>query len=514
MSETTLPSVIEHMLQPEFYPHPVQQSIKLMQTHASFVLLTGDYAYKVKKNVDFGFLDYSTLEKRHHFCKEELRMNRQIAPQVYLDVVAIASLGDRYQLDGKGDIVEYAVKMVQFPQDALFINLFERGALTEQHMEDLGRVVANFHAETRTDDKIRSYGTVSQIRKAIDENYQQTESYIGGPQTQTQFQETKAFSDRFFDRRPSLFQQRIEGDRIRECHGDLHLKNIALWPDKIFLFDRIEFNKTFRFVDVMYDIGFAVMDIDSRGRPDLANAFLNTYIEHTGDWSGLQVLPLYLSRQAYVRAKVTSFLLDDPNISDERKHNAQSTAANYYQQAWKYTQQQQGRLILMSGLSGSGKTTLARRLARRINAIHIRSDVVRKHLAGIPLHQRGGDEIYTAEMTQKTYGKLLELGLILAREGYAVILDAKYDRQGLRADAIAAAEKQGFNLKILHCCAPMPVLRERLNQRSSQAVSDATANLLESQQAAAEPFTEAERVYVQTIDSTQSLESQLQQLKV
>jgi aminoglycoside phosphotransferase family enzyme/predicted kinase len=441
MTQTTVPALIQQMMQPGFYPHPVKEPIQLMQTHVSYVFLTGDYAYKVKKPMNFGFLDFSTLEYRQHFCSEELRMNQPIAPEIYLEVLPITHKGDTFVLGGTGQPVEYVLKMCQFPQEALFIEMFEQGKLTEGHMEELGRVVAQFHAKAQTNDYIRSFGEVSKIREAIDENYQQTENYIGGPQTQQQFDETKDFTDRFFEEQQELFATRRENNSIRECHGDLHLRNICLWNDKIQLFDRIEFNEPFRFVDVMYDVAFAVMDLEARGSKNLGNAFLNTYVEQTGDWEGLQVLPLYLSRQAYVRAKVTSFLLDDPGVPDEAKQEAAAVASDYYRLAWEYTKRNEGRLILMSGLSGSGKTTVARHLARRLGAIHLRSDAVRKHLAGIPLEQPGGDELYTPAMSEKTYKRLLELGIKLASQGFPVILDAKYDRQAFREEAIALFQK-------------------------------------------------------------------------
>ncbi|RAM50593.1 MAG: adenylyl-sulfate kinase [Hapalosiphonaceae cyanobacterium JJU2] len=506
----SIPPLIEQMLQPGFYPHAVQEPVQLIQTHVSYVLLTGDYVYKLKKPVNFGFLDYSTLEKRQHFCEEELRLNQRGAGELYLEVLPISLVGEQYQLGGT-EAVEYALKMRQFPQEALLSEMFEQGKLEEKHIAELGRVVAEFHRKSVTNDYIRSFGEVSQVRAAFDENYQQTEKYIGGPQTQVQFEETKQYTDRFFAERAELFKSRIHHNCIQECHGDLHLRNITLWHDQILLFDCIEFNEPFRFVDVMYDVAFAVMDLEARQCKDLANVFLNTYIEQTGDWEGLQLLPLYLSRQAYVRAKVTSFLLDDPGVPPEAKKEAAKTAAAYYQQAWDYTQPRQGQLILMSGVSGSGKSTTARYLAQQIGAIHLRSDAVRKHLAGIPLLQRGGDDLYTPEMTQKTYGRLLELGIILATQGFNVILDAKYDRQQLRQEAIAQAQDKQIPLQILYCTAPLEVLQQRLQDRTGD-IADATAELLESQLVAAETWTEKEKPLVKILDTTQPIQAQLKEI--
>ncbi len=534
MTDARLPQLIQAMLDPGFYPHPVQDPIQLIQTHISYILLTGDYAYKVKKPLDFGFLNFTTLQQRQHFCQEELRMNQRGAPGIYLQVLPITQTHGQFQFNGTGECVEYALKMRQFPQESLFSNLFERGELTPALMEELGRVVAAFHAQTETNDYIRSFGQPERVREAFDENYAQTQRYVGGPQTPQQYQETQAYTDCFFAERRDLFQQRLDQDRIRECHGDLHLRNICLWEGKIFLFDCIEFNEPFRFVDVMYDVSYAVMDTDARHRPDLGNAYLNTYLEETGDWEGLKVLPIYLNRQAYVRAKVTSFLLEDPTASEDVKAEAFNSAAQYYRLAWAYTLPKQGQLFLMSGLSGSGKSTVARYLARQQGAIHIRSDAVRKHLAGIPLRERGGPEVYTPDMTAKTYQRLVQLGTELAREGYAVILDAKFDRQELRGMAIEQAQKQGIPVRILHCYAPEAILRERLQRRASSQtrqdsdwlaqtrwivgdqrysadIADATADMLSQQQAHWQDFSESERSFLKVLDTSQDWHSQLQQ---
>lgn len=499
--------LIEQMLRSSFYPHWTQDTIELIQTHTAYVLLTGDYAYKVKKPVNYGFLDYSTLAARKHFVGEELRLNRRTAPEIYLATVPIYQVGETFSLSGEGEPVEYAVKMKQFPAGSLFSDLLVQGQLTPALMEALAHQVAEFHQRAAVSDRIKSFGTVAQIRAAFEQNYAQSKAYIGRGQTQQQLQETQAYTERLFADWQERFQRRIDHNKIRECHGDLHLRNICLWQNRIFLFDCIEFNEAFRYVDTMYDVAFPVMDCDARGRADLGNIFLNTYLEDTGDWEGAELLPLYLSRQAYVRAKVTSFLLDDS--APDQTEKIQTQAQAYYTLAWRYTQRQPGQLILMSGLSGAGKSTVARQLAQLINAIHVRSDAVRKHLAGVPLRQRGDESLYTPAMTEKTYGRLGNLGIHLAQLGYTVILDAKYDRTAARQAVLHQAQAANIPVSILVCHASEAVLRQRLQQRTGD-IADATVALLASQQAAAEPLNSEEQPLAIYLDTTADIEDRLQ----
>ncbi|MCU0551082.1 MAG: AAA family ATPase [Leptolyngbya sp. Prado105] len=496
MTTTTLPPIVEALLNPGMYDHPVKGEIELIQTHVSYVFLTGDYVYKLKKPVNFGFLDYSTLDKRKHFCEEELRLNKRGAAELYLGIVPITQDGDRFVLNGSGEVVDYVVKMQQFPQETLLSAMYDRGELTEQHLLDLAKVLAAFHKSAPTNDYILSFGEVAQIRQAIDENYDQTVGYIGVAQTQAQFDQTKAYTDKLFAESEALFKSRVENKFIRECHGDVHLRNICFWNNKILLFDCIEFNEPFRFVDTMFDVAYIIMDFDARNRRDLSNLFLNAYLEQSGDWEGLQVLPLYNSRQSYVRAKVTSFLLSDPSIPESVKAESKETASRYYRLSWEYTQPRQGKIVLMSGLSGSGKSTIASKLARETGAIQIRSDAVRKHLGGIALDEKGDASLYSAEMTQKTYDRLLELGSTLASQGYTVILDAKYDRQALRAPVIEKAQAAGIEIEILHCDVSAEVLRDRVAQRQGD-ISDADLDVLAQQ--TFEAFSGSEKPFVKAV---------------
>ncbi|NJK34914.1 MAG: AAA family ATPase [Oscillatoriales cyanobacterium SM2_2_1] len=506
----TLPALIEQMLRPEFYPHPVRMPISLLQTHISYVLLTGDYAYKVKKPMNFGFLDFSTLEKRHFFCQEEVRLNQRLATSLYLGVCGIGqdAQGAYFLVPKVGEgqdspeVVEYAVQMVEFDQAQLLIHLFEAGALGYGEVREIGMQLAAFHQQALTNEHIASFGTAAGLKAVCDDNYAQTKKYVGITQTESQLGETQEFSNRVFVEQADLFARRVREGRIRECHGDLHLKNICLHRGLVQIFDCIEFNEPFRNTDVLYDAAFLLMDLQFRDRRDLGNEFLNTYLEQTGDYGGAVLLPLFLSMRAYVRAKVTSFLLDDPNVPVEVRSAAITEAIAYFRLAWQYTRLPSGRIIVMSGVSGTGKSTLGRQLSRVLEAIQIRSDAVRKHLAGLPLRSRGDTALYSPTMTEKTYDQVLSYGVTLARAGFTVILDAKYDRVARRAAVLAAAAD--LPVTIIYCHAPTTVLQERLVARAAtdEDVADATVDLLQRQQELFEDFTELERSHLVRVDTT------------
>jgi aminoglycoside phosphotransferase family enzyme/predicted kinase len=499
----SLPALIQAMCQPQFYDHPVADSIKVLQTHISFVILTGDYAYKVKKAVNFGFLDFSTLNKRRHFCYEEIRLNRRLAPDLYLGVVGITARGIiGLDEDTPPDqVLEYAVKMRQFDQQQLGSNLFDRGEFLPEYAQMLGKQVAEFHQRAMTNEYISQFGTASAMQKVAQDNYHHTLKYVGIAQTQSQLEETKAYTDRIFQEKAHIWLDRVAQGKIRECHGDIHLQNICLYQGKIQIFDCIEFNEPFRNTDTLYDASFLVMDLQFRGRWDLANIFLNSYLEFSNDYSGVELLALFCSMRAYIRAKVTSFLLDDATIPPAQRQSAQQTAQQYYRLAWQYTQPTQGQIWMACGVSGSGKSTLARQLAPLHNAIIIRSDAIRKHLAGIDLMERGDQSIYSPAMTQQVYAQLQHLGISLAQAGYTVILDAKYDRLEWRTPLITTAQRMGIPIQILFCTAPTEVLVQRLLDRASanNDITDATVDLLAQQQQNFQPLTETEIPLIKTV---------------
>jgi aminoglycoside phosphotransferase family enzyme len=331
-----IPSLQNLLLNPEIYPdHP--RTIQLIETHISLLFLTGNYVYKVKKPVDFGFLDFTSLEKRKFFCEQEVKLNRRLSPDIYLGVVSITKEGERVLLEGKGELVEYAVKMKQIPEEFLMDKLLEKKKVTPKMIEAVSEKLVNFYFAAETNDRIKSFAKPERIKQDTDENFEQTEKYIDVTIPREDYEEVKNGTNDFFKTKEEIFFQRIASDRIRDCHGDLRLEHI-FWGDEISIFDCIEFNERFRYTDVAADIGFLAMDLDYHGRQDLSEHLIRAFIGESGDQELIEVLDFYECYRAYVRGKVESFRLDDPHIPEEEKKEALKRAQKYFNLAHRYSQ--------------------------------------------------------------------------------------------------------------------------------------------------------------------------------
>ncbi len=326
--------VVDALLTPEAYPRDPDK-IDLIQTHISFVFLTKDFVYKVKKAVNFGFLDFSTLEKRRLFCEKELAINRRLCPEIYLDVVPI-NKSNKIKIKGSGETIEYALKMKRLPQERIMTVLLKENKVDKKTIDDIAGIVAQFHSRAQTNPEINKFGSLKIIKTNWDENFAQTTKYINQtiPRQDFQFIQTKI--DGFISKNNTLFESRIADKRIRDCHGDLHSGNIFI-TDKICIFDAIEFNDRFRYSDVAADVAFLAMDLDFQQKPDLANYFIERYIEYSKDPKLTQLLPFYKCYRAYVRGKVISFRLDDPNITYDEKVSATKEAQDYFKIATEYS---------------------------------------------------------------------------------------------------------------------------------------------------------------------------------
>jgi hypothetical protein len=334
--ELQISSLREALLHPELYPdHP--RTIQLIETHISLLFLTGNYVYKVKKPVDFGFLDFTSLEKRRFFCEQEVKLNRRLSPDIYLGVVRITKEGERVLLEGRGELVEYAVKMKQVPEEFLMDKLLEKKRVTPKMIEAVSEKLVSFYFAAETNDRIKSFAKPERIKQDTDENFGQTEKYIDVTISKEGYEEVKNRTNDFFRTKEEIFYQRIDSDRIRDCHGDLRLEHI-FWGDEISIFDCIEFNERFRYTDVAADIGFLAMDLDYHGRQDLSEHLIRAFIGESGDQELIEVLDFYKCYRAYVRGKVESFRLDDPHIPEGEKREALKRAQKYFSLAHRYSQ--------------------------------------------------------------------------------------------------------------------------------------------------------------------------------
>ncbi len=326
-----LPRLVQALLDPSTYPHN-PRGVELAQTQMSFIFLTGDYVYKVKKAVDLGYLDYTSLERRQFFCHQEVKLNRRLCPDVYLGVVPIVKDGGHFSIEGEGEVVEYAVKMRQLPQEQMMDNLLRSNQVSPEMVRRVAERLVEFHRSAGANPEISQYGALGIIRENHEENFSQTERYIGISISAEEFQSVKSYSDNFILQNTPLFRQRVEEGRIRDCHGDLHAAHVC-FSDGIQIYDCIEFNDRFRYGDIASEVAFLAMDLDYHGHPDLSRCFVDAYVEMSGDKELLKLLPFYKCYRAYVRGKVESFKLDDPLISSEEKPKALAAARRYFQLA-------------------------------------------------------------------------------------------------------------------------------------------------------------------------------------
>ena len=495
MAEAKHPPLVEALLDPGAYPEPVG-AIKLAETHISYLFLIGDYVYKIKKPVNFGFLDFTTLEKRCYYCEQELELNRRMSPEVYLRVVEIREQDGNYSIDGDGDTVEYAVKMLQLPQSRTMSLLLKEGQVTEEQVRRLAVKIADFHKRAATGPEITRLGDIAAVRENVEENFSQTEKYIGKCLSQDMFDDLAVYSRAFLEAREEIFRQRADAGRVRDCHGDLHTAQIFL-ENGISIIDCIEFNQRFRYSDVAEDIAFLVMDLDFHQCPDLSRTFVQTYVQESGDPGVMELLDFFKSYRAYVRGKVNSFLLGDLELTDDDREEAASVARDYFQLAHSYTRVfPRPALALVTGITGTGKSTIAQELARRWDFSYISSDVTRKALAGIEPEEHRyepfGEGIYSAEFSQRTYESMFQQAENQLKVGCSVVLDGTFRRSGERLGATAVARKLGVEAWIVQCRLPDHIARQRLESREAEdaSVSDGRWELYHQQKQDWEPVTE------------------------
>ena len=486
-----------------------QAELQLIETHISSVIIDADFVYKLKKPIDLGFLDFSSLDKRHHFCNEEIRLNKRLSPDLYLDVLPIHGTVENPCFEQEGPVLEYLVRMRPFPQQAQLDRMLERGELGDAHMISLAAYIADFHDHAARASDQQAFGSPEQVRQPGIHNFRQIRQLIDDPQIGSRLDAIEGWSDECYRSNSAFFQQRKQQGFVRECHGDLHLRNLAWVNGSALAFDCIEFDPGLYWIDVMNDVAFLIMDLLSQRQHRLAMTFLNHYLQHSGDFAGLRVLPFYLVYRAMVRAKIEAITFNQSGIAETDKQQAYAHLQTYLALAENLIQPAKPSMILMHGASASGKSTIAQAISGQLNAIILRSDVERKRLFGLNAAQDAADSfqqgIYSQQATADTYTRLAELSTEIIDSGYTVIVDATFAEPQQRQAFQQLAESMGCCFVILDLKVPETILQQRILQRQGD-VSDADLSVLQQQLAHWQPLAEDERPDTLTVQAEKTVD--------
>lgn len=452
--------------------HPCHNP-QFIETHISWLVMVGDFVYKIKKPIDLGFVNFTTLEKRRTCCEAELRLNRRTAPHIYLEVVSIAGTEDQPEIGRHSSEnavpFEYAVKMNRFRSDNILSELAAKGRLSQAIVLKLGEAIAHFHDTIKSEAVDPQFTAITRIKQPVDDNFATLTRIDEVKSDQALLTTLQAWSDAFFEAHNSDFERRSHSGAVRNCHGDLHLANIFYDEGECTLFDCIEFSDELRYIDVANDVAFTIMDLEHHGEPHLAHQLMNEYLQHTGDYDSLSVMVFYLVYRAMVRAKIAAIRLSQ-NPSMVEHLGADCT--HYLELASSFTRPQDRCLIMMCGLSGSGKTTVGRNLSASSGAIHLRSDVERKRLFGLGLTESSRDrgiDIYTEEASERTFAELARLARAISGHGYPVVVDATFINRKERQRFEVLSEDLGIPWAIVECTCDEETTRKRLQDRRGDA---------------------------------------------
>ncbi len=466
----TLAALRQALVDPVIYPDPTS-AVEVRETHISLVFLTDQYAYKIKKPVDLGFVDYSTLDKRHAWCQQEVALNRRLSTDVYLDVVPLHHDGSHYHFSDTEPVVEYAVKMRRLPTSSSLDVRFKRGDVTTDIMVKLAHKLAAFHATHTAPIKAdgEGYGGHARVQADWQENFAQTAT-ANSVLSQERYTQIYQAVTAFLDDRSPWFDQRVMEGRIRDCHGDLRAEHIYVDNGSLQIIDCIEFNPRFRYIDVASEIAFFAMDLERLGFTADANAFVQAYVEASGDITLYRLLDFYRCYRAYVRGKVRHFLLQEAAPHRDLSR-LQHDAKRCFRLAGRYAQRLTRPLLIMTtGLIGTGKSTIASGVAEALDLPVFSSDRLRKERAGLspetPQRVAYGDGLYSASTSEQTYSALAELASTALQQGESVVVDAAFSKRAQRGLIQRVAAEAGADCYLLDCVAPEAVIRERLEQRA------------------------------------------------
>jgi len=488
--------LIEALTDPAVYPHPVA-CVERIETHISWVLLAGAFAYKVKKPLDLGFVDFTSLERRRRFCREEVRLNRRTAASLYLGVDHITGTPDNPVFGGSGEPIEYAVRMRRFDTTMGFDQLLARGALQRSHITDLAGRLADLHADAAVAGNDREHGTFDDVATPMRDNFETLLAFASGTRRE-RLVRLRDWSERRLAALDTRIERRRRGGFVRECHGDAHLGNVTLVDGRATLFDCIEFSESLRWIDVINDLAFTVMDLRDRGAAPLAWILLDEYLARSGDFDGLRLLGLYSVYRALVRAKVQTLAREQADAAEPRDR-FDVEIEGYLALAARLAGEHRPAVIITTGLSGSGKSWLARRLVERVGLIRVRSDIERKRLYGLPPQAHSAssinDRLYSPGATERTYARLVEAAEAICEAGVPALIDAAFLKRWQRDRLRRMAAAHGLDFRIIDCQAPASTLAERIRARQARGddASEAGLDVLEHQQASAEPLSAAER---------------------
>jgi uncharacterized protein len=498
--------LIAFLKSPESYPHGPTE-VRAIQTHISWVFIASPFVFKVKKPVNLGFLDFSTLEKRRHLCQREIDLNRRLCPEIYLETVPIYASDPGFSFKPPGDIVEYAVKMKELPHGWFLNELLEKNLVTEHQINRVISTLHRFYQAERPTPEIEQWGTPEKLKISTDENFAQVEPFVGKTISSAAIETIRHYTNRFYVANANLFRERIQHHRILDCHGDLHLDHVHLTPDATTIFDCIEFNDRFRFIDIANDLAFLAMDFDFKGRSDLGNLLLRNAAREFDDAEILKVANFYKCYRAFVRGKVETIQATEKETRNPQEHERQ--AGRYFRLALRYAIAGSEPLILVvMGGVGTGKSTIAKRLASELDWPVFSSDEIRKRLAGVPLTQRTPPElrakIYSAQMTQQTYRKLLVDGLATLKENRGVILDATFSTRGLRKFLCDECKKANVSFQFVELELDVSEIKKRLKLRdeNSGETSDARLEDFQTLSAAYEPPSEFAPSLIRVLTTT------------
>jgi aminoglycoside phosphotransferase family enzyme/predicted kinase len=504
---------LPELLRRHAYPHAAAD-VRLIETHISWVLLAGQHAYKLRKPVDYGFLDFTTREQRQLDCEAEVLLNRRLCPDMYRGVVQVVERDGQLYMTGSGEPLEPAVHMRRLPERGMLPSLLQRDLADERLMQRLAAVLADFHRQAATGPGVDEYASLAALQANWSENFNQTSGFVGRTLTRTARDDIRGYVSHYLSNNIELVDRRLREGRIRDGHGDLHAGSICVMGRKLYLFDCIEFNTRFRCADVAADVAFLAMDLDHLGRADLSHAFVDAYVRRSQDPELLEVLDFYTCYRAYVRGKVLSFRLSEPGLTPSEAIQLAGDAADYFALAHAYALPAESPfLVVMMGLPASGKTTLARALAGRLGLVHLSSDVQRKRLAGVrpTAHEYVpfGKGLYSRSMTRRTYAALKRNAARWLRREQSVVIDATCGQPADRAMFRQLARRLGARFVIVWCHADETVLQARLTTRprDPNSTSDARVDLWPALRSAFSQPAESPEVLV--VDTTQPLSATL-----